>query len=41
MTSYYHNGALFIFFNFCQLWCPIEAQNFIFWWKIWWNYSKS
>jgi len=30
MTSYGHSDALLYYFNFCQLWRPIEVQDLIF-----------
>jgi len=30
MTSFFYNGTLIQFFEFCQLWRSILDQNFIF-----------
>jgi len=30
ITSFFHNGTLFQYFEFCQLWRAIKSQNFIF-----------
>jgi len=30
MTSLFHDGTLFRFFEFCQLWRSIIGENFIF-----------